>query len=159
MAEPIATIDLPDQASTEGLAARLAPLIGVGDAIALWGELGAGKSTFARALIRTLAGDEALEVPSPTFTLIQIYPTPRVVVAHVDLYRLSDIGEIEETGFLDNLVDGAIVVEWPERAEGLLPTNRLDIALDISGTGRRARIAGSQEWAERLARLASPPVC
>ena len=151
MAAPLLIVDLANQAATESLAAKIAPLVAVGDTIALSGGLGAGKTTFARALIRTLAGDDRLEVPSPTFTLVQTYQTPRLTLTHVDLYRLTDPREIEETGFFDALVDGAVVVEWPERAGRSLPAERLDVALEMAGGARRARISGGRAWASRLA--------
>lgn len=97
------------------------------DLIALEGDLGAGKTTFARAFIRSLAGDEALEIPSPTFTLVQGYATPRFDVAHFDLYRLADEGELVELGLDDALARGIALVEWPERGGELLPGARLTI--------------------------------
>ena len=98
-----------------------------GDLIALEGDLGAGKTTFARAFIRGLAGDEELEIPSPTFTLVQSYETPRLDVAHFDLYRLADESELSELGLDDALTRGIALVEWPERGGELLPAARLTL--------------------------------
>ena len=96
------------------IAAALEP----GDLVTLSGDLGAGKTTFARALIRYLAGDDTIEVPSPTFTFVQTYELPRFTLVHADLYRLSGAAELAELGF-DDLPDGAVVLlEWPDRAAG-----------------------------------------
>jgi tRNA threonylcarbamoyl adenosine modification protein YjeE len=150
MADPFLVVDLPNETATEFLAEDVAACLKPGDTIALSGDLGAGKTTFARALIRALSGDPALEVPSPTFTLVQTYETPHVTVAHVDLYRVAEAGEIEETGAFAALAGGAVLVEWPERAGALLPTNRLEVALRIEGKGRRAELTGDEDWQERL---------
>jgi tRNA threonylcarbamoyl adenosine modification protein YjeE len=151
MAEAVVTIDLPDEAATAMLAEDVASRLAPGDVIALHGGLGAGKTSFARALIRAIADDPALEVPSPTFTLVQTYPG-RVAVAHFDLYRLSDAGELDEIGFDDAIGEGAALVEWPERAGGRLPADRLDVELEIAGWGRRATLRTGGTWAARLAR-------
>lgn len=119
------------------LARRLAP----GDIVSLEGELGAGKSALARATIRALAGDEALEVPSPTFALVQPYETPAGPVYHADLYRLSDAGEVDELGLLD-AADAIVLVEWAERAPELAKAATLTITLSIppDGIGRRLQL-------------------
>ena len=122
-----------------------------GDAIALKGDLGAGKSTLARALIRALADDIGLEVPSPTFTLVQSYET-RVPVHHFDLYRLSSPDELDELGLDDALVQGAALIEWPERAGDRLPGTALEVELAEHGEGRAARISGQGAVFERVAR-------
>jgi tRNA threonylcarbamoyl adenosine modification protein YjeE len=147
---PFLVLDLPDQAATEQLARRVASCLVPGDVVALAGDLGAGKTTFARALTRALAGDPSLDVPSPTFTLVQTYVTPTLSVAHVDLYRLSGGSDLEETGILDAIAD-VTLVEWPDRAAGLLPDERLEITLETAGAGRRARISGGGDWPARLA--------
>ena len=112
---------------------RIAELVALkvkpGDLIALRGDLGAGKTTFARGLIRALLGDADAEVPSPTFPLVQTYQTPRLVVAHFDLYRLNGPDDLEEIGFREAIDTGLVVVEWPERAEDALPAERLEITL------------------------------
>ncbi len=149
-------INLADEAATAAFGARLAALLEPGDVVALTGDLGAGKTTLARAALRAL-GIEG-EVPSPTFTLVQMYDTPYLTVAHVDLYRIEDESEIEELGLDDVLAYGALIVEWPEKlgrrfAAGRVP-GRLDIALAISeGDVRTADLAGTGSWAAKLARV------
>src|SRR5471030_2545552 len=96
------------------IAAALAP----GDLVTLSGDLGAGKTAFARALIRHLAGDETVEVPSPTFTLMQSYELPRFNLVHADLYRLAGPGELAELGFEEAGEDAVTLLEWPDRAAG-----------------------------------------
>jgi tRNA threonylcarbamoyl adenosine modification protein YjeE len=103
-----------------------------GDMVTLSGDLGAGKTTFARALIRHLAGDPTIEVPSPSFTLIQTYDLPRFPVVHADLYRLSGAAELAELGFEDLPADAVTLLEWPDRAAGSLPPDRLDIAITLA---------------------------
>jgi tRNA threonylcarbamoyl adenosine modification protein YjeE len=118
-----------DQAGTVRLAELIALKIRSGDAIALHGDLGAGKTTLARALIGALLGESAPEVPSPTFALLQTYATPRLTVSHFDFYRLASADEVCELGFEEALETGAAIVEWPERAAELLPEDRIEIAL------------------------------
>jgi tRNA threonylcarbamoyl adenosine modification protein YjeE len=144
-----------DEAACGRLAQRIALKLKPGDAIALHGDLGAGKTTFARALIRALLGDAEAEVPSPTFALMQLYDTPRFQLAHLDLYRLADESEVDELGIADLLDTGAIIVEWPERAPSVLPPNRLDITLSqgASANTRNISIAPSGSWVSRLHRL------
>jgi tRNA threonylcarbamoyl adenosine modification protein YjeE len=140
-----AEIVLPDMAATALLAARIAPLLGVGDAVALWGDLGAGKTSLAREILRALGITE--DVPSPTFTLVQTYETPRLAVAHYDLYRLKIPRELDELGFREALEDGAALVEWPERAPDYLPDETLHLRLSLEGETRRAKITGPERWA------------
>ena len=126
-------IDLPDERATMSLAADIASLLQPGDLVTLSGELGCGKTTFARALIRSLTGDQTLEVPSPTFTLLQVYDSvikdgAKFPIVHADLFRIKEPSELAELGW-DEAADGALViVEWPERAGGGLSGDRLDIA-------------------------------
>jgi len=149
---------LPDEEATGRLAMDLAAMLVAGDLVALSGDLGAGKSTLARALIRELAQDPMLEVPSPTFTLIQSYDLPRHRVVHADLYRLGDASELEELGWADQ-TDGAVtLVEWPERAgEVLLPPNRLEVTITIPSdapeTRRRVRLIAHGRLAGALQRM------
>jgi tRNA threonylcarbamoyl adenosine modification protein YjeE len=136
--------------------ADLALLVGPGDAVTLTGDLGAGKTAAARALIRCLAGDETLEVPSPTFTLVQIYETPELTIWHFDGFRLRDPEEGWELGIEDAFRDGVSLIEWPERFGALIPKRRLQITFEPGATPetRRAVIDAGPEWAERLAMLA-----
>ena len=150
------TVDLPTEAATETLARDLAQALRAGDLVTLSGDLGAGKTMFARALIRQLADDPELEVSSPTFTLIQLYDTPSFPVVHADLYRIAHASELEELGW-DETPEGALVlVEWPERAGDALPSDRLDIRFVHAGkieTARRATLTGTGEWSRRLRRI------
>ena len=151
------TVALADEQATLALMVDIAALIEPGDLITLSGDLGAGKTTFARAFIRHLAGDETIEVPSPTFTLMQAYDLPRFRLVHADLYRLSGPAELAELGFEDE-ADGIItLLEWPDRAAGLLPPDRLDIALTLSPqqgeTFRQARVTGYGTFASRAERI------
>ncbi|HWZ36860.1 MAG TPA: tRNA (adenosine(37)-N6)-threonylcarbamoyltransferase complex ATPase subunit type 1 TsaE [Bradyrhizobium sp.] len=136
------SVALANEAATGQLMADLALLISPGDLITLSGDLGAGKTAAARAMIRYLADDEALEVPSPTFTLAQSYDLPSLPLVHADLYRISDPYELEEIG-LSPLPEGTVaLIEWPERAEDTLPADRIDIAFNHRpGLGSTARVA------------------
>jgi tRNA threonylcarbamoyl adenosine modification protein YjeE len=132
-------------AETEDLARRIAPRLRVGDTVALKGELGAGKTTLARAVLRALGvtGD----VPSPSFTLVQEYDTARLKILHCDLYRINDRTELAELGIEDALCEGAVLIEWPERAESCIPQNALWIEMEISGKSeRRMTICGPERW-------------
>lgn len=113
---------------TAALAAELAGKVEPGTVITLRGHLGSGKSVFARSLIRTLCGDDDLEVPSPTFTLVQAYDTPRGPLWHFDLYRLKTTEEVYELGWEEALSAGIVLIEWPEIIDSLLPPRHLDIA-------------------------------
>ncbi len=131
---------LPDDDATERVGAALASALNPGDCILLEGDLGAGKSALARAAIRALLAEDgrAEDIPSPTFTLVQVYGAKRAEVWHVDLYRLSTPEEALELG-LDGAFDDAItMVEWPERLSDLTPTRRLIAHLDLppDGDGR-----------------------
>lgn len=147
------TVTLADEAATRRLAEDIAALARPGDVITLQGDLGAGKSFLARAFIRAVADDPALEVPSPTFTLVQTYVTPRLKLAHLDLYRLADASELAELG-LDDLADHVLLVEWPERGEDLIGPDRLAIALAAGDTddARVATLNAGPSWAGRLPR-------
>jgi tRNA threonylcarbamoyladenosine biosynthesis protein TsaE len=148
----VIVIDLPNEKATAAFAARLAALAMPGDIIALKGELGAGKTTLARAFIRARGGDET--VPSPTFTFVQVYNLPNGPVWHFDLYRLRQPGEAWELGIEDAFHDGISLIEWPERLGPLLPARRLGVTLDFgpASAERRVTVAGDA-WATRLARI------
>jgi hypothetical protein len=151
------SLALPNETATAHLMADLALLIGSGDVITLSGDLGAGKTAAARAMIRYLAGDDALEVPSPTFTLVQAYDLPPYPLLHADLYRVNDPAELEEIG-LSPLPEATVaLIEWPERAPSALPKDRIDIALShrpaLGSTARAAEITGYGNAAAIVARL------
>src|SRR3974390_1430086 len=152
------SVTLANEQATPCFMMDIAAALEPGDLITLSGDLGAGKTMFARALIRYLAGDETIEVPSPTFTLIQTYELPRFTLVHADLYRLSSAAELAELGF-DDLPDGAVVLmEWPDRAAGFLPPDRLDITFTLAPTlgpeVRNARYTGYGDFAPRAERIA-----
>ena len=140
--------DLPDEDATARLGAVIAKTLKPGDAVCLTGPLGAGKSTLARGLVRALTKPNE-DVPSPTFTLVQFYDGPDFPVAHFDLYRLARAEEAYEIGLDEALEDGAAVIEWPERLEGRLPPDRLDIEITRVGEARRARLMSHGAWEGR----------
>jgi len=156
-------LDLPDEAATAALARRLAGRARPGDVIALAGELGSGKTSFARAFIRSLplgdaaGGDTAggEEIPSPTFTLVQIYERRPAPVWHFDLYRLERPEEAYELDLEDALAGAISLIEWPERLGPLLPAERLDVRLFFTedAGGRRVELTGHGSWSERLGEL------
>ena len=151
------SVALANETATAHLMADLALLISPGDVITLSGDLGAGKTAAARGMIRYLAGDDELEVPSPTFTLAQVYDLPGLPLIHADLYRISDPDELEEIG-LSPLPEGTVaLIEWPDRAAGLLPVNRIDIALShrpaLGTNARAAEITGYGTSAALVTRL------
>jgi N-acetylmuramate 1-kinase len=143
---------LEDDAATQRLGADLALALRAGDLVFLSGDLGAGKSTLARALIRTMADDPELDVPSPTFTLVQAYDL-RVPISHVDLYRIATADEVDELGLDDALESGAVLVEWPENGASALPPATWEIRLSMGPAGgRQVEITGSEAAMERVAR-------
>lgn len=149
-------VDLRDEAATARLAARIAALAVPSDVIALHGDVGAGKTSFARAFIHARASADE-EVPSPTFTLVQVYQAAAAAIWHFDLYRLRSAEEAWELGIEDAFRGGISLVEWPERLGPLLPENRLDITFAF-GAGpreRRAVLAGGVVWRARLVGIAA----
>jgi tRNA threonylcarbamoyladenosine biosynthesis protein TsaE len=143
--------DLPDEAATAALAARIAAMAEPADIIALRGELGSGKTAFARAFINARGHYD--EVPSPTFTLVQIYEAGPVPIWHFDLYRIRGPGDAWELGIEDAFASGISLIEWPERLGALLPERRLEITLaygDRAGA-RRLSLDPGKEWQGRLA--------
>lgn len=145
---------LRDQSETEMLAARLSNVARRGDVIALVGDLGAGKTVFARAFIRARLRAED-EVPSPTFTLVQVYEPASLqdpAIWHFDLFRLDAVEDALELGIEDAFAQGISLIEWPNRLGGLLPTNRLDVILTHTGDAesRRVLIEGGADWRRRL---------
>jgi len=155
-------IDLADEAETAALARKLAAAARPSDVLALSGDLGTGKTVFARAFINARAASPE-EVPSPTFTLVQTYAFPDpgdpgggIPVYHFDLFRIEDAGEIEELGMEEAFAGGISLIEWPERLNGLLPADRLDVSLaQGEGAGeRRCVLTGHGSWAGRLRAVA-----
>ena len=143
-------IAVADERGTRALAARISAIARRRDVITLQGPLGAGKTVFARGFIA--ARGLADEVPSPTFTLVQLYEAPDVVIYHFDLYRLERPDDVFELGIEEALADGISLIEWPDRLGPYLPVDRLDVAL-VSGAGeteRRIEFDGVGSWARRL---------
>jgi tRNA threonylcarbamoyladenosine biosynthesis protein TsaE len=137
--------DLPDLAATAALGARIASGLEVGDLVTLEGDLGAGKTELARGILTALGLTGPM--PSPTFTLVQVYEAPRLVVHHYDLYRLEDPRELAELGLDEALEQGAALVEWPDRAGGLLPEDTLSVSLTMPDAQcRRAEIHAPARW-------------
>ncbi|CEJ11441.1 tRNA threonylcarbamoyladenosine biosynthesis protein TsaE [bacterium YEK0313] len=158
MTEPLRhTLQLANEAATVRFAMDLAMAVQVNDVVTLAGELGSGKSTLARALVRALAEDEALEVPSPTFAIIQPYDLKRFPVIHADLYRVISPDEITELGWDDVSENALLLVEWPDRLGGALSGDRLEIELALNAaqgpSARTATLTGHGAWRDRLQRL------
>ena len=147
------TRHLADAAATEFLGHELALVARPNALIALHGELGAGKTLLARALVRALADGQAIDVPSPTFTLVQTFEETRIPVAHADLYRLASGDDLSELG-LDELIEShLLILEWPDRLTRHLTANRLDVELAVADDGRIARLTGHGSWTRALSRL------
>ncbi len=142
--------DLPDADATTRLGAALARVLRIGEAVCLTGPLGAGKSVLARGAILELSPGER-EAPSPTFTLVQSYPNPRLPLSHLDLYRLASAEEAYELGLEDALREGAVVIEWAERLGGDLPADRIEVVIahTESADARRATLTGHGAWRGR----------
>jgi tRNA threonylcarbamoyladenosine biosynthesis protein TsaE len=145
-------IDIANEAATEALAVKVAEICGVGDMVALYGYLGVGKTVFARSFIRARAGADE-EVPSPTFTLVQLYECDPVPIYHFDLYRLNNPDEILELGFEDAMANGSVLVEWPERLGPYTTPNRLDVEIRQGARTdqRTIRLTGHGYWLARVA--------
>jgi tRNA threonylcarbamoyladenosine biosynthesis protein TsaE len=152
----ITTVDLPDETATAALAARIAALAAPGDVVALKGDLGVGKTSFARAFIHARGATEE-EVPSPTFTLVQVYEAVGAAIWHFDLYRLGMAEEAWELGIEDAFAAGISLIEWPERLGALLPPRHLEIAFAFGDRpqARRTVLAGGPEWRARLSEIAA----
>jgi hypothetical protein len=150
-------LTLANEQAMRDLAVDLANALDPGDVVTLSGDLGAGKTTLARAMIRHLAGDPTLDVPSPTFTLMQSYELPRFVLVHADFYRLAGPDDLRELGFEDLPAGAVVLIEWPDRAPDLLPANRLDVEIKLDAQHgpdqRSVRITGFRAFAPRTARL------
>lgn len=138
------TVLIRNEAEMHAFAAAFARRLNKTEIICFYGDLGAGKSSFCRELVRTLCKDAHLEVPSPTFTLVQIYDfingNQQSSITHFDLYRLVDPSEIYELGWEEALSNGIVLVEWPERLGTLLPSNRIDIKISYTPTDTNQRM-------------------
>jgi tRNA threonylcarbamoyladenosine biosynthesis protein TsaE len=149
-------LELTDLAATQALARTVAGLVRRGDVIGLGGELGAGKTTFARAFIHAREGRATEDVPSPTFTLAQVYDVAGLPVWHFDLYRLAKPEDALELGIEDAFAEGVSLIEWPGRLGRWLPKDRLDLMLTQGAAGEHARhvvLMGHGSWAERMEAL------
>lgn len=142
-------IVLSSETATQALGGKIAAGLKPGDAILLAGDLGAGKTTLARAVLHALGVTE--RVPSPTFTLVQRYETAGIAIGHFDLYRVADEAEVDQLGLTEALSEGAALIEWPDHAGSRQPDNALRIELEVaSENSRRARVSGPARWASIL---------
>jgi tRNA threonylcarbamoyladenosine biosynthesis protein TsaE len=145
----IVTLFLPDQDATEALGRQLASLLVAGDVVLLSGDIGAGKSCFARAIIRQRLGD-ATDVPSPTYTLVQTYEDAATTLLHADLYRISGPDDVVELGLLDASDKAICLVEWPERVGDVWPATALRLTFTPHKDGRLVQISGNARLLHRL---------
>lgn len=134
------TYSLIDAKATQALGARLANILQPGDCLALYGDLGAGKTSLVRGLVQSSLGP--IEVPSPTYNLVQIYEMPNYTLWHCDLYRLEQPEEIYELGLIEAMPESVTILEWPDRLGPLLPRDALSLSLDFDGSGRKAHVSG-----------------
>lgn len=143
---PTFSFSLADESATEQLGAALAVALLPRDLVALGGGLGAGKTTLARAILRTASGEPRLIVPSPTFTLVEVYDTPKGAFWHFDLYRLEAPEQVFELGWEEALAEGIVLIEWPERLGSLLPTPSLAVTLTVQDKARLAVLEGEARF-------------
>ena len=141
---------LPDESHSLALARALAPHLRAGDTRLLSGQIGAGKSFFARALIRARTGNPDEEVPSPTFTLVQSYDAPGAEIWHCDLYRLSDPFELVELGLEEAMGRAICLIEWPDRMGDMAPPEALSLAFEARPDGHLLSMSGPEAWCARL---------
>ena len=146
---PTLSLFLPDETATERLGADLAGRLRPRDVVALRGGLGVGKTTLVRAILRAAAGDRDLLVPSPTFTLVEVYDTARGTFWHFDLYRLDAPDQVLELGWEEARAEGIALVEWPDRLGPLLPPDRLTVTLSGRVDGREAVLEGEDRLVGR----------
>ncbi len=146
--------EVRNQAEIEKLGRGLASVFGQGDIIALIGDLGAGKTTLARSIIRSAVGAE-IDVPSPTFTVMQRYDNATLPITHADFYRLKDVAELAELGIEESWLEGVLLVEWPEIARMRMPSSKLlEITLDWTSVERpeerKIILRGGNSWRDRI---------
>lgn len=146
------TFDFPDEHSTIAFARKIAPCLGAGDCVLLSGDIGAGKSFLCRAIIRSIFGQD-IDVPSPTFTLIQTYETADFEIWHADLYRLTHVDEAIELGLEDAFEQALCLIEWPDRLAELAPKNALNAHMVATDTHHIITLSGPPLWGERLTGL------
>lgn len=148
------TLSVVDETQTASLARHVSMFLAAGDLVTLSGGLGVGKTTFARALIRAMLGDPSAEVPSPTFTLVQVYQGARCPLVHADLFRLQDRSELDALGWEEMSESAIVLVEWPERAGIDAAPDRLDVAICLDPAGsqeeRTVELTGFGHWQRRL---------
>ena len=141
--------------ATGQLASAISPLLKTGDVLKLQGSVGTGKTTFARAIIRSLGGKE--EVPSPTFNLLYVYELNALTIWHFDLFRIEHLTDVYELGVEEALEMGVSLIEWPEIMTPLIPHEHLEIQFSYnSSRGRAVSIRGYGSWPQRLSHLRSP---
>lgn len=145
-------LHLRSEEKTKALGAALSGVTRRGDCILLKGQIGAGKSTLARAFIRARLGQDT-EVPSPTFTLVQVYDDAECEIWHTDLYRLGDAQEAVEIGLIDAMGEQICLIEWPELLNELAPDNALTIEMAAEGSGHMAVLTGDGTWPVRIEQL------
>jgi len=136
----VTSYPLSDAAATLALGAKIGRVLRAGDSVALRGDLGAGKTTFVRGLVQSMLGE--VDVPSPTYTLVQSYDLPDYELWHCDLYRLETPEEAYELGLMDAMLDAVCILEWPDKLGDLLPSDALEISLEFDGDGRVATLTG-----------------
>lgn len=150
MCPTLITLSFPTEADTSAWAARIAPHLRPGDTLLLSGPIGAGKSAFARALIRSRLGNPTEDVPSPTFTIVQTYPHDDGDIWHCDLYRLTSSHEALELGLDEAFETSICLVEWPDRLGDLAPPNALRLLFSAGPQAHTVRVSGPQTLAGRL---------
>lgn len=147
---PFQPLILQTEADTAALAQRIAPLLQAGDTLLLSGPIGAGKSYFARALIRARLGNDTEEVPSPSFTLVQTYQAADVEIWHCDLYRLTTVQDVWELGLDEAFVRAICLIEWPDRLGDMAPETALEMIFAAADGHHLLTLRGAEAWAERL---------
>jgi len=140
----VTSYPLSNEAATLALGAKIGSVLRRGDCVALRGELGAGKTSLVRGFVQAVLGQ--VDVPSPTYTLIQTYDLPNYELWHCDLYRLETPEDAYELGLMDAMLDAVCILEWPDKLGDLLPDNALEITIEFDGEGRAATLTG---WDDR----------